>query len=51
MQRSRWATTNDIEIDIQWLIQDYTRSIEGFTMEFNESKLEQKLVEYTNIIK
>ena len=48
MQRSRWATTNDIEIDIQWLIQDYTRSIEGFTMEFNESKLEQKILNYFN---
>jgi hypothetical protein len=48
MQRSRWATTNDIEIDIQWLIQDYTKSIEGFTMEFNESKLEQKILNYFN---
>ena len=48
MQRSRWATTNDIEIDTQWLIQDYTKSIEGFSMEFNESKLEQKILNYFN---
>ena len=48
MQRSRWATTNDLEIDMQWLIQDYTKSIEGFSMEFNESKLEQKILNYFN---
>lgn len=48
LQRSRWITTNDLETDITWLVQDYLSGLEGFLLTFNESQLEQLILNYFN---
>ena len=48
LQRSKWLTTSQMETDLKWLIQDYVDYIEGYKLEFNESKLEQKILNYFN---
>ena len=49
LQRSKWLSTSTLEIDLKWIIQDYVDYIEGYKLEFNESKLEQKILNYFNI--
>lgn len=49
LQRSKWLTTSKLETDIKWVIQDYIDYIEGYNLIFNESKLEQKILNYFNI--
>ena len=48
LQRSKWTNTTDLETDMIWLIQDYLNSLEGYQLEFNESKLEQLILNYFN---
>ena len=48
LQRSKWVSTSKLEIDIKWLVQDYIDYIEGYSLNFNESKLEQKILNYFN---
>ena len=49
LQRSKWLSTSQLETDLKWLIQDYVDFIEGYRLEFNESKLEQKILNYFNL--
>lgn len=48
LQRSKWLSTSTLETDLKWLIQDYIDYIEGYNLIFNESKLEQKILNYFN---
>ena len=48
LQRSKWLTTAKLETDLKWLIQEYTSGIEGYNLIFNESKLEQLILNYFN---
>ena len=48
LQRSKWLSTSALETDLKWLIQDYIDYIEGYNLIFNESKLEQKILNYFN---
>ena len=48
LQRSRWLTTTQLETDIKWLVQEFTNNIEGYNLIFNESKLEQLILNYFN---
>lgn len=48
LQRSKWTNTSKLETDIKWLVQDYIDYIEGYNLIFNESKLEQKILNYFN---
>ena len=48
LQRSKWLSTSQLETDLKWVIQDYIDYIEGYKLEFNESKLEQKILNYFN---
>ena len=48
LQRSKWLTTSQLETDIKWLVQEYTSGIEGYSLVFNESKLEQLILNYFN---
>ena len=48
LQRSKWLSTSTLETDLKWLIQDYIDYIEGYNLIFNESKLEQKILNFFN---
>ena len=48
LQRSKWLTTAQLETDLKWLVQEYTSKIEGYNLIFNESKLEQIILNYFN---
>ena len=48
LQRSKWLTTTKLETDIKWVVQSYIDYIEGYNLIFNESKLEQKILNYFN---
>ncbi len=48
LQRSKWTNTTDLETDLIWLVQDYLNSLEGYDLEFNESKIEQLILNYFN---
>lgn len=48
LQRSKWVNTNDLETDLIWLVQDYLNTLEGYQLEFNESILEQLILNYFN---
>lgn len=48
LQRSKWLTTIDLETDLKFIVNTYTDSIEGYNIVFNESQLEQMIMNYFN---
>ena len=48
LQRSKWLTTIDLETDLKFIVNTYTDSIEGYNIIFNESQLEQMIMNYFN---
>lgn len=48
LQRSKWLTTIDLETDLKFIVNTYTDSIEGYNIVFNESQLEQMIMNFFN---
>lgn len=48
LQRSKWTTTIDLETDLKFIVNSYTDSLEGYNIVFNESQLEQLIMNYFN---